>query len=112
MKAWDGLCGWMIFGLVLAVVLASPWLFGAWEMWWFWPFAVAIFFAAALFGLRMVLAAWIGFERLHFARLSRRVLLAASLSWRMPCCGPFRRTSGWTPSAVFCFSLRPFCSAP
>lgn len=39
------------FLLVLAPVLLGPWLFGAWEAWWFWPFALCIFLAAVFFGL-------------------------------------------------------------
>jgi O-antigen ligase len=75
MKALDTCCNWIGFALVLIVVLASPWLFAAWEMWWFWPFAVAIFTAAALFALRLTLAAWLGGEPLHPSRLGRRALL-------------------------------------
>ena len=37
-------------------VLAGPWLFGAWEMWWFWPFAVCLFVSLALFAVRLVVA--------------------------------------------------------
>ena len=33
------------------VVLLAPWLFGAWEAWWFWPFVAAIAAAAADTGL-------------------------------------------------------------
>lgn len=44
------------FGLLAVVLLLAPWLFGAWEMWWFWPFAVLLFVATALFALRVCLA--------------------------------------------------------
>lgn len=44
--------------LLLAVtVLAAPWFFGAWERWWFWPFALVLFVSSALFGIRMLLYA-------------------------------------------------------
>ncbi|MEI6971101.1 MAG: O-antigen ligase family protein [bacterium] len=42
------------FIFVLAAACVSPWLFGAWEMWWFWPFAVCVFAAALCFGIRLV----------------------------------------------------------
>ncbi len=42
-----------ILSTVLAAlaVLGGPWLFGAWEGWWFWPFAVVLFAALAAFGV-------------------------------------------------------------
>ena len=43
------------FICISLVVLVSPWLFGAWEMWWFWPFAVLIFLATLIFALRLLL---------------------------------------------------------
>ena len=49
-------CRWLNRGIFLCAalpVLAGPWFFGAWEMWWFWPFAASIFAAAALLGVRM-----------------------------------------------------------
>jgi len=50
-------CG---FALACLAVTMAPWLFGAWEMWWFWPFAVCIFASALCFGLRLILAALTG----------------------------------------------------
>jgi len=47
----------MAFWLLAGAVLISPWLFGAWEMWWFWPFACLIFLSTAAFSLRLVLGA-------------------------------------------------------
>jgi hypothetical protein len=35
-------------------VLLSPWLFGAWEQWWFWPFAGCIFLGALAFAGRIL----------------------------------------------------------
>ena len=43
------------FGCIAATVLVAPWMFGAWEMWWFWPFAVLIFVAALLFACRVLI---------------------------------------------------------
>ena len=42
--------------LVCLVVLVAPWLFGAWEMWWFWLFTLLIFVAALCFSLRLLLS--------------------------------------------------------
>lgn len=36
------------FWMAAFVVLAAPWLFGAWEIWWFWPFVTVLFAASAL----------------------------------------------------------------
>jgi len=36
------------FVCIAAVALLSPWAFGSWEMWWFWPVA-ALVFAGAFF---------------------------------------------------------------
>lgn len=36
-------------------VVLSPWCFGAWEMWWFWPMAAVLFGAAFLSGLGTLL---------------------------------------------------------
>ena len=33
-------------------MLAAPWFWGAWEIWWFWPFAACIFIAVLFLGLR------------------------------------------------------------
>lgn len=41
--------------LLLVCMLAAPWFWGAWEIWWFWPFMIGIFLAAALTGGRWVL---------------------------------------------------------
>lgn len=49
-----------IAGFVFACVaiLVGPWLFGAWEMWWFWPFAVCIFISTFFFSFRLILPAF------------------------------------------------------
>lgn len=46
-----------IFVLLLTVLLAAPWFFGAWEMWYFWPFATIIFGTTALLAIRLILSA-------------------------------------------------------
>ncbi|MBN1557097.1 MAG: O-antigen ligase family protein [Lentisphaerae bacterium] len=45
------------FLLLCLPVLLGPWLFGAAEPWWFWPFAVCIFGSSALFGVRLLTGA-------------------------------------------------------
>ncbi len=47
----------LAFGLTTAVILVAPWIFGAWEMWGFWPFAVVLFVAAICLGLCWVCGA-------------------------------------------------------
>lgn len=36
-------------------LLAAPWFFGAWEIWWFWAFTLLLAVATSLFGLWLVL---------------------------------------------------------
>ena len=50
----DTMLSRLSFGLAAFAVLAAPWLFGAWEMWWFWGFACLIFLSTALFAVRML----------------------------------------------------------
>lgn len=50
--AWEPastVCGWMSFLCCAMVVLAAPWFFAAWEMWYFWPFVVLLFVGLAFF---------------------------------------------------------------
>lgn len=42
------------FILTGVVLVLAPWLFGAWEMWWFWPFVVLIMVNFFLFSLRIM----------------------------------------------------------
>lgn len=42
--------------LAVGVVLLAPWCFGAWEMWGFWPFAMALFAAVGCLGLGHLLS--------------------------------------------------------
>ncbi len=57
MAGVDRILSRAVQGLLLAVLLLAPWFFGAWETWWFWPFAGAILAATGLFGLRLLLRA-------------------------------------------------------
>ena len=45
---------WSGFSAGCLAILAGPWLFGAWEMWWFWLFAGAIFVSALCFAGRLL----------------------------------------------------------
>lgn len=38
------------FWCMYLVIVLSPWWFGSWEMWWFWPMAVLLFLGAFLAG--------------------------------------------------------------
>lgn len=44
--AFGCLCGWIVL---------SPWCFGAWEMWWFWPMATLGFLGAFCAGVGVLL---------------------------------------------------------
>ena len=54
MKRIDNLLAWISFYLLLFAIIASPWFFGAWEMWWFWPFTAIIFASTFFFALRLL----------------------------------------------------------
>lgn len=43
--------------LTLVAVLLAPWLFGAWEAWWFWPFSLMVFLGAGCFAARLLIRA-------------------------------------------------------
>ena len=77
MQQLDTMLEKTLFVLVALVVLVSPWLFGAWEMWFFWPFAVGLFLATGCFAGRLMLSARLGVPRLAFSRTSRIAIFAA-----------------------------------
>ena len=55
MFALETTLSWLSFFCALLVLLVSPWLFGGWEMWWFWPLVAALFVSVFLFSLRVML---------------------------------------------------------
>ena len=77
-SALDTACQTLSFAVVALVVLLAPWFFGAWEMWWFWPFAVAISTAVALQAARLIAWACRGPETTTptLAPAARQLLLA------------------------------------
>jgi O-antigen ligase len=63
MRFLETCLSWGCFFLVALIVAVAPWLFGAWEVWWFWPFVVCIFLSTGLFGLLLLNRAimrWVG----------------------------------------------------
>jgi O-antigen ligase len=67
--------------LMAGAVLAGPWLFGAWEGWWFWPFAAVLFLSSAVFGLTLLDAESVvaGFSDRLLRRDMAPVLVACGL---------------------------------
>ena len=55
LKKIDNIFSWISFSLLLFAVVVSPWFFGAWEMWWFWPFTAIIFSSTFFFALRLLI---------------------------------------------------------
>ena len=53
------------FGILAGSVLAAPWLFGAWEMWWFWLFASGIFLSFGILALRVTRGELLTVTRRH-----------------------------------------------
>ncbi len=45
---------WLTFASVALATLLGPWFFGAWEVWWFWPFVAVISAGTLATGLRLV----------------------------------------------------------
>jgi O-antigen ligase len=76
MQRLEGILGTLMTGLIALVALAAPWCFGAWETWWFWPFAGCIFAAAACFCGRLMLWARIGSHPMEFPGPVRGALWA------------------------------------
>ena len=55
MKRLDAVLSWLLFALLSMTVFGGLWLFGAWEVWWFWPFSTLLFSSFAVFLLRSLL---------------------------------------------------------
>jgi O-antigen ligase len=49
-------CRGIWFASLVVVVTAGPWLFGSWEMWWFWGFTAIIAIGTLFGGLALLLA--------------------------------------------------------
>ncbi len=52
--------GWVTRLALAVAVLVGPWFFGAWEMWWFWPFFCFIGLATLAGGVRLAIAGFKG----------------------------------------------------
>lgn len=57
MEKIESAVAWTAFGVTAIIVLLSPWCFGAWEAWWFWPFTGLVFIATSIFGTQLLLRA-------------------------------------------------------
>ena len=75
MQRLDSIISTLLFGLVSVIVLLAPWLFGAWETWWFWPFATCLFAAGACYSLRLMLSSVLGTRRLNFSTLTYSMIV-------------------------------------
>lgn len=76
MQRLDSILGAILFGLAALVGMGSTWFFGAWETWWFWPFAVCIFLATAGYGVRLMLCSILGTRRLNLSTLVYTISVA------------------------------------
>jgi hypothetical protein len=56
LKSLNHILSWLIWATLLPPLVLGPWLFAAWEGWWFWPFAACIALGSALGGLRWALS--------------------------------------------------------
>lgn len=66
---------WVLLGVLLVVAAVGPWFFGAWEMWWFWPFVVTLAGGCLLAGVALLLGE--GYFPVEAVRL---------LLWCLPFC--------------------------
>lgn len=55
---WRRGCTEAAFAVLALALFAAPWFFGAWEMWWFWPFVAALALAGGLTGTALLVAAF------------------------------------------------------
>lgn len=79
MRQLDTITGHLVFAVLALALLGAPWLFGAWEAWYFWPFAGLIFLATAGLGVRLALSAYLGVQRLPLTTTVVRLVL-----WWLP----------------------------
>ena len=75
MQRLDSIISTLLFGLISGVVILAPWMFGAWETWWFWPFMVCLFTAGACYAVRLMLSSVLGTRRLNFSTLTYRMIV-------------------------------------
>jgi O-antigen ligase len=47
--------GWINFVILGLVTVIGPWMFGAWEMWWFWGFAMLICLSLLITGMQLII---------------------------------------------------------
>jgi len=55
MKFADTVLSWAAFCCICVAVLMGPWLFGAYEMWWFWTFTLFLTAATLFSAVRMLM---------------------------------------------------------
>lgn len=72
----DDYCATLLFWLLATVALLAPWMFGAWEPWWFWPFMTAICTATACYATRLLCSGRLGTRRLNFSTLLHGMIVA------------------------------------
>ena len=75
MQRLDSMASHLLFALISVIAMGAPWLFGAWETWWFWPFVVCIFAAGACFAVRLMLSVPLGTHRLGLSTIVYRLIL-------------------------------------
>lgn len=75
-STWDRIASRLLEFTLSLVVLASPWFFGAWETWWFWPFMTLLFLTGVFFAFRLTLSAVLRNHRFTLPRLGYTAILA------------------------------------
>ena len=55
MKCLRSVIRWSLAGVLFLVGGVAPWFFGAWEVWWFWPFVVLLAVGCLLAGISLLL---------------------------------------------------------
>ena len=75
MNKVDYIASNLLFGFLSIVIILSPWMFGSWETWWFWPFMACLFGAGICFAIRLMLSAFLGTRRLNLSRSTYQVIV-------------------------------------
>ena len=78
MQRLDSILGTLLFGLIAFIGIGSTWFFGAWEIWWFWPFVSCIFLTTACYAVRLMFSSFLGTRRLNFSTLVYSLAMAWS----------------------------------
>jgi O-antigen ligase len=71
----DSVLSSLFLACIIGVGIISPWMFGAWETWWFWPFMGCLFAAGACYAARLMLCLRLGSRQLNLSTLAYSMIV-------------------------------------